>query len=505
MNANTNSKFDLKVFSKTVGWSYRESLPDNLNPQLSAGIPIQFMKRYGIVPICNQNDEFIVAAISKPKQLDALDVLADYYELPIEIVIMPNDLVADLIQQLAENRRASSQKLLQDSLENESIHQVLDQIQDVLITDSDHPFIIRFTNSMLAEAIESGASDIHLEPDRTGMRIRFRIDGMMQDRANASSHTSELIASRIKVMAKMDVSNRIHPQDGSLTITVGKSPRDLRISSVPTPFGERVVIRILGRAEQHTDLLKLGMSDEMVEKIDTILSQNEGFLLVAGPTGSGKTTTLYAALHRIDCNTRNTMTIEDPVEYHVPGVSHVEVGQNRNISFGDGLRSILRQDPDIIMVGEIRDGDTAGTALRAALTGHMILSTIHTHDPAGAVIRLLDLGVDAALIAETLTAVIDQRLIRLLCPHCKQLIDDQNHYSPAGCIHCDHTGYKGRRALFRFIGIDQSLRSAIRNRDHDKIEQLVTCHCDEQLKKHANLLIEKGLTSLSESQRILQG
>ncbi len=289
---------------------------------------------------------------------------------------------------------------------------------ELLGGDPEEPAVIRVVNAILADAFDLTASDVHLEPMADGLKVRYRIDGLLEDRDMLPDAFREPVVGRIQVMARMDVSNRRQPQDGAFDVTFGGHPVDVRVSTIPTPAGQRVVMRLLDRSGRTVTLETLGMQAGLVESIRKILQRTQGLFLVAGPTGSGKTTTLYACLNRLDIGVRNTITIEDPVEYHVAGVSQVQVGRDRNLGFADGLRSILRQDPDVIMVGEIRDGDTAATALQAALTGHLILSTIHTMDPASAVIRLLDLGVEPPLIAETLAAVMDQRLVRTLCPHC---------------------------------------------------------------------------------------
>lgn len=375
---------------------------------------------------------------------------------------------------------------------------------ELLCGDPDEPRIIRIVNALLADAVDTAASDIHLEPGRDGLKVRFRIDGMLEDRHVLPQAFTEPVVSRIKVMARLDVSNRRLPQDGAFDVTFGGKPMDVRVSTVPTPSGERIVMRLLDRSGRSITLETLGMDPDLIAKIELILRQPQGLFLVAGPTGSGKTTTLYACLNRMDVGMRNTITIEDPVEYHIAGVSQIQAGRDRNLGFADGLRSVLRQDPDVIMVGEIRDRDTAATALQAALTGHLILSTIHTIDPAAAVIRLLDLGVEPPLIAETLTAVMDQRLVRTLCHECAVPDGSGARHEPAGCPVCRNSGFSGRTGLFRYLAIDADLKSAIRANDHQRIRDRVDAACGEILAKQAETLIAAGRTTRAEIDRVIR-
>ncbi|MCD4655098.1 GspE/PulE family protein [bacterium] len=375
--------------------------------------------------------------------------------------------------------------------------------EELLGNDPDHPKIVRLVNTILADAVNCRASDIHLEPDQSGLKIRFRVDGLLEDRDHVPPEFAAPVVSRIKVMAKMDVSRRLEPQDGSCSVTFGGRPVDVRVSTVPTPLGERLVMRLLDRSQQISSLKNLGLPVAFNEPVQQLLKQNQGLFLIAGPTGSGKTTTVYGCLLCIDTLKRNTITIEDPIEYDIKGISQIQVGRDRNLGFADGLRSLLRQDPDIIMVGEIRDNDTAATALKAALTGHLILSTIHTTDPSSAIIRLLDLGVERPLIAETLSAVLDQRLIRTLCPHCSVATGYGHEYQQVGCTHCRNTGWLGRTGLFRFMASTQKLRQHIRAGDHQAVRELVTSTCGSQLAEQANQLLAKGRTTHEEINRVL--
>ncbi|HPQ42207.1 MAG TPA: GspE/PulE family protein, partial [bacterium] len=368
-----------------------------------------------LCPLAPREDGTVVVLAADPGETLALDVLAAVLDRPVIVKQCDRNEIRRRLLERAESRHES----LADIASPVPAEQAADGYdggepvdRELLGGDPDHPRVIRLVNTLLTDAVKHRASDVHLAPDDAGMRVRYRIDGMLEDIDLLSRDVAEPVISRIKVMARMDVSQRRRPQDGSMNVTYAGRPLDIRVSTVPTPAGERVALRLLQRTGAVTGLDALGMPRHMQDAIDGILHQTQGMLLVAGPTGSGKTTTLYACLDRIDTASRNTITIEDPVEYDIPGISQIQVGRDRSFGFADGLRSLLRQDPDVLMVGEIRDGETAGIAFQAALTGHLILSTIHTVDPAAAVIRLLDLGVEPPLIAETLAAVMDQRLIR---------------------------------------------------------------------------------------------
>ena len=356
---------------------------------------------------------------------------------------------------------------------------------------------------MIAEAVERRASDIHIEPGSDGVRIRYRIDGMLQDGYSSPGHLKEQVVSRIKIMSRLDITVRHKPQDGGMSVLIGGHPVDIRVSAVPTPQGERLVLRILGRESVRTDLNALGMPQTLIGDLDRLLRQNQGLILCSGPTGSGKTTTLYACMERIDTRTRNTITVEDPVEIQIKGVSQIQTGGPSGLSFAAALRSILRQDPDVIMVGEIRDPETAGLAFRAGQTGHLVLSSVHTFDPVGAVLRLMDLGVDPALIAETLTVVVDQRLIRLKCPDCHPgTPESKNSSTPCGT--CLGTGFHGRTGLFRKMPVDDGLRDLIRRKDIPALRKSGTALYESTFRETARALIETGQTTSEEVIRVIE-
>jgi len=335
-------------------------------------------------------------------------------------------------------------------------------IEDLLESSDDAP-VIRMINALLTQSLREGASDIHIEPFEQTSVVRFRIDGALRDivRPRKAIHAS--LISRIKIMAQLDIAEKRLPQDGRITLRVGGKPVDVRVSTLPTGHGERAVLRLLDKEAGRLDLSHLGMSGELLPQFDTLISQPHGIVLVTGPTGSGKTTTLYAALSRLNATTTNILTVEDPIEYDLPGVGQTQVNARIDMSFSKALRAILRQDPDVIMIGEIRDLETAQIAVQASLTGHLVLATLHTNDAAAAVTRLLDMGIEPFLLSSSLLGVMAQRLVRKLCPHCK-VPDAGIYWKAVGCDKCGHTGYQGRVGVYELLQTTDQIRAQIHNR-----------------------------------------
>ena len=334
-------------------------------------------------------------------------------------------------------------------------------IEDLLESSDDAP-VIRMINALLTQALREGASDIHIEPFEQTSVVRFRIDGALRDivRPRKAIHAS--LISRIKIMAQLDIAEKRLPQDGRITLRVGGKPVDVRVSTLPTGHGERAVLRLLDKEAGKLDLGHLGMSAGLLPKFDTLIKQPHGIVLVTGPTGSGKTTTLYAALSMLNATTTNILTVEDPIEYDLIGVGQTQVNSRIDMSFAKALRAILRQDPDVIMIGEIRDLETAQIAVQASLTGHLVLATLHTNDAAAAVTRLLDMGIEPFLLSSSLLGVMAQRLVRKLCPHCKT--PDGPFYRNVGCDKCGHTGYQGRVGVYELLQTTDEIRAQIHNR-----------------------------------------
>ncbi|WP_296945547.1 type II secretion system ATPase GspE [uncultured Massilia sp.] len=334
-------------------------------------------------------------------------------------------------------------------------------IEDLLESSDDAP-VIRMINALLTQSLREGASDIHIEPFEQTSVVRFRIDGALRDivRPRKAIHAS--LISRIKIMSALDIAEKRLPQDGRITLRIGGKPVDVRVSTLPTGHGERAVLRLLDKEAGRLDLSHLGMGADLLPQFDKLINQPHGIVLVTGPTGSGKTTTLYAALSRLNATTTNVMTVEDPIEYDLPGIGQTQVNARIDMTFAKALRAILRQDPDVIMIGEIRDLETAQIAVQASLTGHLVLATLHTNDAASAVTRLLDMGIEPFLLSSSLLGVMAQRLVRKLCPHCKRQ-EGPGQWVAVGCDRCGHTGYQGRVGVYELLETNERIRAQIHN------------------------------------------
>ena len=395
-------------------------------------------------------------------------------------------------------------------------------MEDLLEDSGEAPFI-RLVNMILAQAVRAGASDIHIEPYRDVSRVRFRLDGVLYERHSLSKVHHAAVVSRIKVMAKLNIAEKRLPQDGRIAISLGGRQAGLRVSTLPTSFGERVVLRLLEKNERVLSLTELGLGREDFRLMNGLVGASHGIVLVTGPTGSGKTTTLYAVLQEIASPDKNILTIEDPVEYELDGVGQMQVNPKIGLSFADGLRSVVRQDPDVILIGEIRDGETASIAVQSALTGHLVFSTLHTNDAPGAVTRLFDMGVEPFLLSSVLRGVIAQRLVRVLCPHCKEarapgkrelaslgraadvLEPDQPLYHAVGCPQCMETGYRGRMAIYEIMPVSDGLKRLIVDKsDVNVLEAQAIGEGMRDLRHDGMLKVAAGLTSLTEVERVVR-
>lgn len=387
-----------------------------------------------------------------------------------------------------------------------------------LLEASDNAPVVKLINALLTQAIRENASDIHLEVFEKRSLVRFRIDGILRDIVEPQRAIHSALISRLKVMAKLDIAEKRLPQDGRISLVVGGRPVDVRISSLPTQYGERVVLRLLDKKGSSLTLESLGMPGKILAQFKNLISSPHGILLVTGPTGSGKTTSLYAGLSNLDRHKNNVMTIEDPVEYELDGVGQIQVHSKIGLTFANGLRSILRQDPDIVLVGEIRDLETAEIAVQASLTGHLVMSTLHTNTAIGAVTRLVDMGVEDFLIASSLIGIVSQRLVRLLCDHCKQQREPEagekeilgeryagrNIFATVGCEQCDFSGYKGRIGIYELIKVDETLRTLIHDRNSEEVMLVHVRKTSPSLLENGILRVIDGTTSLDEVVRVTQ-
>ncbi len=349
----------------------------------------------------------------------------------------------------------------ESDLDLAKVMQDMPAIEDLLESADDAP-VIRMINALLTQALREGASDIHIEPFEHNSVVRFRIDGSLRDIVKPKKAIHSSLISRIKIMSQLDIAEKRLPQDGRITLRVGGKPVDVRVSTLPTGHGERAVLRLLDKESGRLDLQHLGMSAEVQAQFDKLIAQPHGIVLVTGPTGSGKTTTLYAALSRLNTTSINILTVEDPIEYELNGIGQTQVNPRIDMTFAKALRAILRQDPDVIMIGEIRDLETAQIAVQASLTGHLVLATLHTNDSAAAVTRLLDMGIEPFLLSSSLLGVVAQRLVRKLCPHCKRR--EGQYWHEVGCDKCSNTGYQGRVGIYELLLTTEQIRAQIHDR-----------------------------------------
>jgi len=379
--------------------------------------------------------------------------------------------------------------------------QELPAIEDLLEASGDAP-IIRMLNALLTQAAKDGASDIHIEPYERSSAVRFRVDGTLREVVQPNKALHAALISRLKIMAELDIAEKRLPQDGRISLRIGGRAVDVRVSTLPSAHGERAVLRLLDKGESKFTLEGLGMSGETLRRFDTLVQQPHGIVLVTGPTGSGKTTTLYASLGRIDTNGTNVLTVEDPVEYELAGIGQTQVNAKIELTFAKALRAILRQDPDVIMIGEIRDYETAQIAIQASLTGHLVLATVHTNDAPSTVTRMIDMGVEPFLLSSSLLGVLAQRLVRKLCPHCKKK-DAQGRYHPVGCAECSQTGYKGRTGVYELMTVDDKLRGLIHSRaSESQIFVAAEAAGLHSMREDGQRLVEQGITSLEEVMRV---
>ncbi|MBS0309359.1 MAG: type II secretion system ATPase GspE [Proteobacteria bacterium] len=373
-------------------------------------------------------------------------------------------------------------------------------IEDLLESADDAP-VIRMINALLTQALRDGASDIHIEPFEQISVVRFRIDGTLRDIVRPKKAIHASLISRIKIMAQLDIAEKRLPQDGRITLRIGGKAVDVRVSTLPTGHGERAVLRLLDKEAGHLDLSNLGMSPEVLPEFDRLIAQPHGIVLVTGPTGSGKTTTLYAALSRLNAITTNILTVEDPIEYELGGVGQTQVNAKIDMTFAKALRAILRQDPDVIMIGEIRDLETAQIAVQASLTGHLVLATLHTNDSAAAVTRLLDMGIEPFLLSSSLLGVVAQRLVRKLCPHCRR--HDGHLWHAVGCEQCGHTGYQGRVGVYELLQTNEEIATLIHNQSSEAdIRAVAQKHGMRTMREDGERWLAEGLTTQAELLRV---
>lgn len=475
---------------------------------------LDLMKRHKLVPVCYDKNGVLIVAIGRPFDCHAVSALASHVFSPVDFILVPPSQIDRYVDSVAA---ALSTSLAIDDINSESAEiaiGVKNKTGTSATTENDvinNP-AVRLVDSIIKEAIPHRASDIHIEPFDRIVKVRYRIDGDLQHRAEFSIDAYSAICARLKIMAAMNIAERRCPQDGRINMAVGGKEYDLRVSTLPTVFGEKFVIRILDKGTFGFSREELGFSERDNALVDKMLARPHGIILLTGPTGCGKSTTLYSFLKEVNDPTVNIVTVEDPVEYTMPGINQTQVNTKANMTFATALRSILRQDPDVIMIGEIRDEETAEIAVRSAITGHIVFSTLHTNDAPGAILRLIDMGVADYLVADALVGVIAQRLVKRLCPVCKRSvittqkemdlleIDEPIFVAKAeGCQFCNHTGYKGRVAVHEIMYMNDAMKNAVtgeKNLEH--LRELAISNGMVSLWESCKELVYRGITSISE-------
>jgi general secretion pathway protein E len=498
---------------KAMGLDFIKDIPVNdISVDLIRNLPINYAKSQSILPFREEPDQ-LIALTSNPVNTRALDDLRVIFGKKIKPLVSTAPKIQDAINRVYEKSTTNLAGL--DEIDEEE-YDLDDPIIDLLDADEDDAPVIKLVNSLIFRAVKEKASDIHIEPFEKDMAVRFRIDGVLFDIYKPPKKLQNAITSRLKVMANLNIAEKRLPQDGRIPIKMGGKDIDIRLSTVPAAFGERIVMRLQDRSNVVLELEQLGFDKDMLLKLDDLITRTYGILIVTGPTGSGKSTTLYASLSKVNSPDQNILTIEDPVEQRIHGIGQVQVNAKIGLTFASGLRAFLRQDPDIIMVGEIRDGETAELAITASMTGHLVLSTIHANDAAGAFPRLTDIGAEPFLVATSVLGVVAQRLVRILCPHCKakyeptafelntlgitaEQVATANICKAMGCDKCNQKGYIGRTIIGELLVVDDEIRSLIMQRkDGNSIRRMAVSKGMKTFRDHGIQKILAGITTLEE-------
>lgn len=472
-------------------------------------LPEKYARRYGALPVRFLSDDVILIAVADPTNVIASDDLRFALGLNIRLGVAA---APDLTSAIDRTYRTSLDVEAVDDAEDE-----LSTLEEIQGAATSAP-AITLVNSLISRAIDEEASDLHFEPQAKQMTVRVRIDGVMRRLTTISKSLQPAVTSRLKIMAELDIAERRAPQDGRMSIAYGGRPMDLRVAVLPTTHGEQIVLRIMNRPGGRLGLDQLGMSAAAEERFARAIRQPYGAVLAVGPTGSGKTTTLYAALDILNDDDRALMTIEDPVEYQTPGINQIEVNFKSGLTFARGLRTILRSDPDVLLVGEIRDEETARIAIQAAMTGHLVLTTVHTHNAASSIARLVDMGVEPSLLATSINCIVAQRLARRLCMQCREAYRPEEHeraelglegvddeiwvYGAVGCVQCSGTGYAGRVALYEVMAVNGRLRRLIESGSTDEIFAEAVAQGMTTLRQDGIRLALEGISSLDEVRRV---
>ncbi len=521
----------LKLFAEALGWEFLPEIPAKaVPPEFVKAVPATYAQHHDLIGIKPEGDSSeLTVVLSKPLDANALDNVSKMMGLPVKAAISTRAAITAVIDIAYEQRTTVIEEVVEEldaANSKQSLDQLIDEVaaSDDLLDVVNRPPVIRLVNDILFRALQLRASDIHVHPYEAKIQIRYRIDGILYDVLSLNRNVLPLVVSRIKVMAGMDIAERRLPQDGRCSVRLGQREIDLRISTVPTSFGERSVLRILDKSTGLFQLNELGLWEDDLKKFDSLLNRSHGVIFVTGPTGSGKSTTLYACLNRINSSEKNVITIEDPIEYQLESISQIQVASKKGMTFATSLRHVLRQDPDVIMVGEVRDIETARMAIQSSLTGHLVFSTLHTNDSAGAVSRLLDLGVEPYLVSSSLIAIIAQRLVRKVCPDCKELVEPTPHelrelgigssgpndnggrfFVGRGCEKCFQTGYRGRTGIYEVMMISEEIQNLIYKRETaGTIKKAALDAGMQTLRMDGARKVPAGITTISEVLRVTQ-
>jgi len=482
-------------------------------------LPFAFAKRHNVLISTNKDSGGYILHCLVDVNFDIILEVRRLLKAPFDFDFLQPTAFELLLTQAYQRDSSEAQQMMEDIGNEVDLYSLADEFtesEDLLENEDDAP-IIKLINAMLSEAIKEGASDIHIETFENTLQIRFRVDGVLREVLKPNRKLASLLVSRIKVMAKLDIAEKRIPQDGRISLRIGGRAVDVRVSTMPTGHGERVVLRLLDKNAARLDLKDLGMTDRNRSNFSNLIEKPHGIILVTGPTGSGKSTTLYAGLMQIDAKERNILTCEDPIEYAIEGIGQTQVNTKVDMTFARGLRAILRQDPDVVMVGEIRDLETAQIAVQASLTGHLVLSTLHTNTAAGAITRMEDMGVEPFLLSSSLLGVLAQRLVRTLCRHCKEshlpdeeerhllALGDDNKtriYRAVGCKECSFKGYRGRMGIHELLPVDEEIREIIHNGHGEQAIEKYARKANASIRQDGFDKVMLGQTTLEEVLRV---
>jgi general secretion pathway protein E len=508
-----------RALAEQLELPFIDKLPELISDaELLELISLPYARQHVVIPLIRTGDSLQVV-MADPFERSVVNDLASLAKARVEISLAPREEIVALINRSYEVHAGAAHEVIEDISDSDDDYVSTLEPADLLDSDDEAP-IIRFVNSLITQAYKERASDIHIEPFETELIIRYRIDGLLYEVLRPPFKATLSIISRLKIMAGLNIAEKRLPQDGRFRVRIAAKDVDVRVSSLPTAFGERLVLRLLDKNNNLLSLEDIGMETQLLKQVDRLISNHHGVFLVTGPTGSGKTTSLYAALSRLNSREKNIITIEDPIEYQLAGVGQIQVNAKIDLTFANGLRSILRQDPDIIMVGEIRDHETAEIAIQSALTGHMVFSTLHTNDAAGGLTRLVEMGIEPFMASSSIVGILAQRLVRTICPHCREAYQPeptilqqlgldtaqpQTFYRGLGCNQCMQIGYRGRSGIYELLTMSEAIRSQLlTNTDAASIRTTAMAEGMTSLRQAGLAAASRGITTIEEVIRVTQ-